>query len=54
MGEIFFVDKLGFYLKDTYDFVDEDTASESLGIWSKNRVLDKKVHPYICQYIFLA
>lgn len=39
---IFFVDKLGFYLKDTYDFVDEDTAPESLGIWSKSRVLDKK------------
>ncbi|VTN09804.1 Uncharacterised protein [Raoultella terrigena] len=51
---VFFVDKLGFYLKDTYDFVDEDTAPESLGIWSKSRVLDKKVHPYICQHIFLA
>lgn len=41
-GNFFLVDKLGFYLKDTYDFVDEDTAPEPLGIWSKNRVLDKK------------
>ncbi|AOA94556.1 hypothetical protein AM387_21615 [Klebsiella pneumoniae] len=38
---IFTVDKLGFYLKDTYDFVDEGKTPEPLGIWSKNRILDK-------------
>jgi hypothetical protein len=26
---------LGFYLKDTYDFVDEGNSSEPLGVWSK-------------------
>ena len=38
---IFAVDKLGFYLKDTYDFVDEGKTPEPLGIWNKNRILDK-------------
>ena len=38
----FIIDELGFYLKDTYDFVDESNTPEPLGIWSKNRVLDKK------------
>ena len=42
-GKVFFiVDKLGFYLKDTYDFVDEGDASEPLGVWSKNRILNKE------------
>jgi len=38
----FIVDKLGFYLKDTYDFVDEGNSSEPLGIWSKDRILNKE------------
>jgi len=38
----FIVEKLGFYLKDTYDFVDEGNSSEPLGIWNKNRILNKE------------
>lgn len=38
----FIVESLGFYLKDTYDFVDEGIKPEPLGIWSKDRILDKK------------
>lgn len=38
----FTIELLGFYLKDTYDFVDESRISEPLGIWSKDRILDKK------------
>lgn len=39
---VFFVKRVGAYLKDTYDFVDRNTiTSEPLGIWSKNRVLTK-------------
>ncbi|WP_416186951.1 DUF6402 family protein [Enterobacter roggenkampii] len=42
-GEVFFiVDKLGFYLKDTYDFLDEGNSSEPLEVWSKNRILNKE------------
>lgn len=38
----FFVDRVGAYLKDTYDFVDKNSiTSEPLGIWSKNRILTK-------------
>lgn len=38
----FFVDRVGAYLKDTYDFVDKNPiTSEPLGIWSKNRILTK-------------
>lgn len=37
----FIVEKLGFYLKDTYDFVDEGSTSEPLGIWNKERILNK-------------
>ena len=38
----FFVDRVGVYIKDTYDFVDDNKhASEPLGVWSKNRVLTK-------------
>ena len=38
----FFVDRVGIYIKDTYDFVDgHKIASETLGIWSKNRILTK-------------
>ena len=38
----FFVERVGVYLKDTYDFVDDNKyASEPLGVWSKHRVLTK-------------
>ncbi|PJG59919.1 DUF6402 family protein [Aeromonas cavernicola] len=38
----FFVKRIGIYLKDTYDFVDDRKyISEPLGIWSKQRVLTK-------------
>lgn len=38
----FFVERVGAYLKDTYDFVDKNPiTSEPLGIWSKNRILTK-------------
>ncbi|MDU6412476.1 MAG: DUF6402 family protein [Yersiniaceae bacterium] len=38
-GKILFIAKsLGFYLKDTYDFVD-DILPEPLGVWGKNRIL---------------
>lgn len=38
----FFVDRVGAYLKDTYDFVDKNPiTSEPLGIWSRNRILTK-------------
>lgn len=39
---VFLIEKIGFYLKDTYDFVDEGTTPEPLGIWSNDRILDKK------------
>ncbi|MFJ5982989.1 DUF6402 family protein [Enterobacter cancerogenus] len=39
---VFITDALGFYLKDSYDFVDERNTSEPLGIWSKDKILDKK------------
>ncbi|NRN28948.1 DUF6402 family protein [Photorhabdus heterorhabditis] len=35
---VFFTEQIGIYLKDTYDFVG---ATEPLGIWSKNGILDK-------------
>ncbi|EFH6732769.1 TPA: hypothetical protein J1X25_004413 [Escherichia coli] len=39
------VDALGFYLKDTYDFLDDDFLGlhipELLGVWSKSRILNK-------------
>ncbi|QWZ47941.1 DUF6402 family protein [Enterobacter bugandensis] len=39
------VDALGFYLKDTYDFLDDDKFGidipECLGVWGKSRVLNK-------------
>lgn len=40
--DAFIVESLGFYLKDTFDFVDEGIKPEPLGIWSKDRILDKK------------
>ncbi|QIM43059.1 DUF6402 family protein [Leclercia adecarboxylata] len=39
---VFATDALGFYLKDSYDFVDEGYTSEPLGIWSKDKILDKE------------
>ncbi|MCM7511790.1 DUF6402 family protein [Enterobacter hormaechei] len=48
----FIVDKLGFYLKDTYDFVDEGNSSEPLGVWSKNRIFNKEeTGIYISTYL---
>ncbi|EPS4689007.1 DUF6402 family protein [Salmonella enterica subsp. enterica] len=41
-NDVFITDSLGFYLKDTYDFVDENNTSEPLGIWSNDKILDKK------------
>jgi len=39
------VDALGFYLKDTYDFLDDDFLGldmpELLGVWGKSRILNK-------------
>ncbi|MEG0368319.1 MAG: DUF6402 family protein, partial [Coprobacillus sp.] len=39
------VDALGFYLKDTYDFLDDDFLGldipELLGVWSWSRILNK-------------
>ncbi|KAB7692335.1 DUF6402 family protein [Plesiomonas shigelloides] len=38
----FFVDRVGVYIKDTYDFVDDgEYISEPLGVWSKSGVLSK-------------
>jgi len=42
MKNQFNVESIGYYLKDTYDFVDDGTISEPLGVWSKDRILDKK------------
>lgn len=39
---VFLVEKLGFYLKDTYDFLDQGSTSEPLGIWSRERILNKE------------
>lgn len=39
---VFFVERVGIYLKDTYDFLDGyRMVSEPLGIWSKDRILTK-------------
>lgn len=39
------IDSLGFYIKDTYDFLDDDKFGfeipELLGVWGKNRILNK-------------
>ncbi len=49
---VFITDALGFYLKDSYDFVDEGYTSEPLGIWSKDKILDKKESAiYISSYL---
>ncbi|MCH9423775.1 DUF6402 family protein [Klebsiella quasipneumoniae] len=39
------IESLGFYIKDTYDFLDDDKFGidipESLGVWGKDRILNK-------------
>jgi hypothetical protein len=50
--ETFFnVESVGYYLKDTYDFID-DGYPEPLGIWSKDRILSKAESSiYISSYL---
>ncbi|MDF7680958.1 DUF6402 family protein [Enterobacteriaceae bacterium ESL0689] len=52
-GESFFnVESVGYYLKDTYDFTD-DEYPEPLGIWSKDRVLSKLESTlYMSSYLY--
>jgi hypothetical protein len=38
---VFNVEKLGVYLRDTYEFNDEGLISQPLGVWSKTRCLSK-------------
>jgi hypothetical protein len=38
---VFNVEKLGVYLRDTYEFNDEGWISQPLGVWSKKRCLSK-------------
>ncbi len=38
---VFNVNKLGVYLRDTYEFNDESWPSQPLGVWSKKRCLSK-------------
>ncbi|TFW32185.1 DUF6402 family protein [Massilia horti] len=40
--DIFEIEKLGVYIRDTYDFNDDGIVSEPLGIWSKERCLSKE------------
>lgn len=52
-GAFFIVESVGYYLKDTYDFID-DGYPEPLGIWSKDRILSKAessvyIYHLICQ-----
>lgn len=42
VNSFFIVEKIGFYLKDTYDFMDEGKFSEPLGVWSKKCILNKE------------
>lgn len=51
----FIVKRLGFYLKDTYDFLEDSILGidipEPLGIWSKNGVLNKaETLTYLSRY----
>jgi hypothetical protein len=39
--DVFEIDKLGVYIRDTFDFNDSDSISEPLGVWSKERCLSK-------------
>lgn len=50
-GAFFIVESVGYYLKDTYDFID-DGYPEPLGIWSKDRILSKaESSVYISSYL---
>jgi len=50
-GVFFIVESVGYYLKDTYDFID-DGYPEPLGIWSKDRILSKaESSVYISSYL---
>jgi hypothetical protein len=40
-GDIFEIDKLGVYVRDTYDFNDDGAVPEPLGVWNKERCLSK-------------
>lgn len=40
-GDVFEIDKLGIYVRDTYDFNDDGGVPEPLGIWNKERCLSK-------------
>jgi len=50
--ETFFnVESVGYYLKDTYDFID-DGYPEPLGVWSRDRILSKAESSiYISSYL---
>lgn len=39
--DIFEIDKIGIYIRDTYDFNDSGMTPEPLGIWNKDRCLSK-------------
>jgi len=39
--DIFIVDRLGCYIRDTYDFNDDGLTPEPLGVWSRERCLAK-------------
>ncbi|CDG18780.1 DUF6402 family protein [Xenorhabdus doucetiae] len=50
--KIFTVEKLGFYIKDTYDFTDEHIISEPLGIWSRQGIVPRKEVPvYMASFV---
>ncbi|MBL5965532.1 hypothetical protein I7V30_09685 [Lelliottia amnigena] len=50
-GAFFIVESVGYYLKDTYDFID-DGYPEPLGVWSKDRILSKaESSVYISSYL---
>ncbi|MCZ2134236.1 MAG: DUF6402 family protein [Burkholderiales bacterium] len=40
-GHVFVVDRVGIYLRDAYDFNDDDWIPQPLGIWNKQRCLSK-------------
>ncbi|WP_241609554.1 DUF6402 family protein [Rosenbergiella australiborealis] len=50
-GVFFIVESVGYYLKDTYDFIDNGYP-EPLGIWSKDRTLSKaESSVYLSSYL---
>jgi hypothetical protein len=40
-ADVFEIDKLGIYIRDTFDFTEGDGVPEPLGVWSKDRCLSK-------------